>query len=157
MFTWDYIHVLLNPMPVYGLSVGALALLLGLIMRNRKAQVLALWLVFFGAASALPTYLSGQKAYHKVYLIADSDGQSSLDAHLHRAERLIYVFYGLTVVSLAALLAPAKWPKSTLPLTLITLILSLASLAAGGWIAKAGGEVRHSEFRREPAADEASN
>jgi hypothetical protein len=147
MLTWEYIHILLNPMPIYGLSMGVLALLLAFLLRNRKAQVLALWLIFFGAASALPTYLTGQKAYHTVYLIADGDGQDSLDAHLHRAERLIYVFCALAVVALCAALLPAKWPKTALPLLLITLLLALASLAAGGWIAKAGGEVRHSEFR----------
>lgn len=149
MLTWEYLHILLNPMPIYGLSMGVLALLIALLLRNRKAQVLALWLIFLSAGSALPTYLSGQKAYHKVYLIADSDGQASLDAHLHRAERLIYFFYALTAFALSALLFPVKWPKSALPLTAITLIIALASLAAGGWIAKAGGEVRHSEFRSE--------
>jgi hypothetical protein len=149
MLTWEYIHILLNPMPIYGLSMGALALVIALLLRNRKAQVLALLLVFLSAGSALPTYLSGQKAYHKVYLIADSGGQSSLDAHLHRAERLIYIFHGLTAAALSALLVPIKWPKSAFPLTAMTLIFALASLAAGAWIAKAGGEVRHSEFRSE--------
>jgi hypothetical protein len=151
MLTWEYIHVLLNPMPIYGLSMGVLALLIALPLRNHKAQVLALWLIFFGAASALPTYLSGQKAYHKVYLIADGDGQSSLDTHLHRAERLIFLFYGLTASALSAVLIPVKWPKAGLPLMLLTLVVAIASLMAGGWIAKAGGEVRHSEFRSEPA------
>ena len=149
MLTWEYIHILLNPMPIYGLSVGLLALLLSLLIRNRKAQVLALWLILLSGGSALPTYLSGQKAYHKIYLIADADGQASLDAHMHRAERLIYVFCALALIALAALLVPAKWPKYAFPLALLTLVAAVASLAAGGWIAKAGGEVRHSELRAE--------
>jgi hypothetical protein len=149
MLTWEYIHILLNPMPIYGLAMGVLALVIALPLRNRKAQVLALWLILFGAASALPTFLSGQRAYHKVYLIADGDGQSSLDTHLRRAERLIYLFYGLTAFALSAVLVPMKWPKAGLPLMLLTLIVAIASLTAAGWIAKAGGEVRHSEFRSE--------
>ena len=145
--TWEYFHILLNPVPVYGLSFGVLALVLALCLKNRKAQVLALWLILLSAAAAFPTYLSGQKSYHKIYLIADHDGMVSLDAHLHRAEKFVYVFYGLAGAALAALLAPVKWPKSAIPLTALTLLLSIASLAAGGWIAKAGGEVRHPEFR----------
>ena len=147
MPAWEYIHVLINPMPIYGLAMGALALLMALFLRNRKAQVLALWLIFVGAVSAFPTYISGQKAYHKIYLVADSDGQASLDAHMHRSEKLIYVYCAAAVIALVALLLPIKKPRTATPLALLTLVAAVASLGAGGWIAKAGGEVRHSEFR----------
>jgi hypothetical protein len=149
LITWEYFHVLINPMPIYGLSMGTLAMLIALPMRNRKAQLLALCLIFVGAASAFPAYLSGQKAYHKVYVLADSDGQASLDAHLHRSEKLIYVFYGVALLAVAAALVPVKAPKTALPLALFTLIAAVGALGVGGWIAKAGGEVRHPEFRSE--------
>jgi hypothetical protein len=145
---WEYIHVLINPMPIYGLSMGFLALLIGMALRNRQAQILALWLIFLGAGSAVPTYLSGQKAYHKVYLIADSDGQAKLDAHMHRSEKLIYIYVASAVVAFAAIVIPVKKPKTAFPLLALTLLAALAALAAGGWISKAGGAVRHSEFRK---------
>src|SRR5262245_13719323 len=149
----EYLHVLTNPLPIYALAVGTLMLVAALWLRNRQAQLLALWLIFFSAASAWPAYLSGQKAYHQVYLVADGDGQSWLDTHMRRAERWIYVFAGLAAIALSAALIPAKAPKTALPLAIVTLAAALAALAVGGWIAKAGGKVRHPEFRTEPAAE----
>src|SRR5262245_3260073 len=122
----EYLHVLLNPLPIYALAVGTLTLLAALWLRNRQAQLLALWLVFLSAVSAWPAYLSGQKAYHQVYLVTDGDGQGWLDTHMHRAERWIYVFAGLAAVALSATLIPAKAPKTALPLAIVTLAMALA-------------------------------
>ena len=41
----EYIHVLLNPLPVYGLAVGVLGLIIALLSRTRAARVTALALV----------------------------------------------------------------------------------------------------------------
>src|SRR5262245_36368618 len=90
-----YLHTLLNPVPIYGLAMGMVALVIGLLMKARSAQVLALWLIFVSAVSAWPVYFFGQRAYPRVYVIADSDGQTYLDQHRQRAEKLIYAFYVL--------------------------------------------------------------
>ena len=46
------------------------------------------------------------------------------------------------------IVVPVRWPKTLLPLAALTLLGALAVLGAGGWIAYAGGKVRHIEFRR---------
>src|SRR5438552_4911341 len=108
----EYVHVLLNPMPVYGLFFGTLALLIGLVLRNRAAQVTALVLICISAASAWPVYVFGERAYHDIYLRIEGDSQVWLDAHMHRAEKLIYVFYLLAAVALSAILWPKSFPKT---------------------------------------------
>ena len=35
----EYIHVLLNPIPVYGLAAGLIGLIAALFLRSRRAQV----------------------------------------------------------------------------------------------------------------------
>ena len=147
----EYLHVLTNPLPVYGLLLGVPALIVALLCRSRPAQVTALALILAAAASTWPAYTAGHKAYNKVYLIVDNDGKAWLDAHMHRAEKVAYLFAALAALALASIALPFKFPKSAFPLALITVVIALAALAAGGWIARAGGKVRHQEFRNEPA------
>ena len=70
---------------------------------------------------------------------------------MHRGEQLIYVFYALAVLSAAAIVAPIKWPKSSTLLAIAVLLIGAVALGAGGYIAHAGGKIRHREFRNEPA------
>lgn len=144
----EYLHVLLNPLPVYGLAVGALALLAALLCRNRTATVTALAIVAFTALSAWPTYSLGQRAYETVNTTVDPSGQDWLEAHQHRAEKLLWTFYVLAALAAAGIAAPLRWPRTALPLAVLTLLGAFAVLGAGGWIAYAGGKIRHVEFRR---------
>jgi hypothetical protein len=147
----EYIHVLLNPLPVYGLLTGLIGLVLALILKSRSAQIATLTLVLISCASAWPVYEFGQQAYDRVLSMTDEDGGAWLDEHMHRAEELIWIFYVLVALSAIAIAAPIKWPRSSLPLTLAVVLLGAVTLGSGAYIAYAGGRVRHREFRNEPA------
>jgi hypothetical protein len=146
----EYLHVLLNPLPVYGLAVALLGLVAAMYLGTRGGQVTALVLIFACGASAWPVAHYGEAAEDRVLVAADNDGQEWLKAHAHRADNLVWVFYVLALVSAAAIFAPKRWPKSTRSLTVATLILAIASLGAGSYIAHAGGKIRHREFRSTP-------
>jgi len=81
--------------------------------------------------------------------MADKDGQAWLAEHKDRAEDLIYFFYALAVLSAVAIVAPMKWPKSSMPLTLGVTLLGAIVIGIGAYIAQAGGKIRHREFRNE--------
>jgi hypothetical protein len=143
----EYVHVLLNPLPVYGMAIGVLAFGAALLARNRTAQVIALGLVIIAAASAWPVAHYGQNAYKEIRSLADEPGQARLAEHMKRSEKLIYVFYATALLGATALVSQRKFPKAATPLAAVTLIAAVASLGAGGWISKAGGQIRHPEFR----------
>jgi hypothetical protein len=46
----EYIHVILNHLPIYGTILGALALAISLILRSRAAQIAALILTLIAGA-----------------------------------------------------------------------------------------------------------
>jgi len=146
----EYLHVLLNPLPVYGLAIALFGLIVALYLGSRGAQVTALVLIFACAASAWPVAHYGEAAESSVLAMADDDGQTWLKAHAHRADELTWVFYVLALVSAAAIFAPKRWPSTTRPLAIATLILAIVSLGAGFYIAHAGGKIRHREFRNVP-------
>lgn len=147
----EYVHVLLNPLPVYGLSMGILVLAAALLARSQAARNIGLLLIVICAASAWPVLYYGQHGYNHLYPQLDPESQQWLDAHMDRAERFIYAFYLTAVLGIAALMVQKRFPKANKALALVTLAAALASLGIGGWISRAGGEVSHSEFRGEEA------
>jgi hypothetical protein len=68
---------------------------------------------------------------------------------MRRGEQLIYVFYGVALLSAVGITADFVAPKAAVPVAIATLILALISLAVGGYAAYPGGHVRHKEFRFE--------
>jgi hypothetical protein len=146
----EYIHVLLNPLPIYGLLVAWIGLIVAMVSRSRRAQIATLTLVFICSVSAWPVYEFGQQGYDRVLSMADEDGQAWLNAHEDRAEDLIWIFYGLAALSAIAIAAPIKWPRTSVSLVVAVLLLGAVTLGTGSYIAYAGGRVRHREFRNEP-------
>jgi hypothetical protein len=147
----EYIHVLLNPLPVYGLLIGLIGLVIALILKSRRAQIATLTLVLISSASAWPVYEFGQQGYDRVLSMADADGRAWLDEHKERGEDLIWIFYVLVALSAIAIAAPIKWPKSSMPLAAAVILLGAVTVGTGAYIAYAGGRIRHREFRNSPA------
>ncbi len=146
----EYLHTLINPMPVYGLAIGLLALALALFLRTPRVTIAALVLVFVCALSAWPTYHYGEAGYDRVKAMSDPAGEQWLDEHMARGEKMIWLFYVLAGVAAIGVGAVLKWPRTSSAITVGTLVLGAATLGTGGYIAYAGGHVRHKEFRFEP-------
>src|SRR4029077_11172360 len=143
----EYIHVVLNHLPIYGTILGALALAISLVLRSRAAQVTALTITLVAAASAYPVFISGQRAYKAIRGMSDDTSAEWLDEHMDRAEKTIGAFYFLAALALAGLLIPLKWPRTALPLSAVTLALVIICSGIAIYIAQAGGQIRHPEFR----------
>lgn len=149
----EYVHVLLNPIPVYAMASGILALVVALILRSRPAQITAFVVIVFAALSVWPVGEYGERGYDRVYSMSNKEAQQWLDVHVHRADLGMWVFYVTAAVAATALILPRFRPRTQLPLALATLVFALVSLRVGTWISYAGGKVRHSEFRNGPPAN----
>ena len=146
----EYLHVLLNPLLGYGLGIGVVVLAFGLLARNKPTRKVGLIVTAVCAASAWPVLYFGQHGYNSLSPLLDTESHQWLDAHMERAERFIYVFYATAVLAIVAL-AFSKKPKASFVLALLTLAMGACSLGIGAWIARAGGQISHSEFREEGA------
>jgi hypothetical protein len=67
----EYVVVLLNPLPIYGLAMGVLGLVIALLLRTRAARVAAFALVMLSAASACPVYQYGEAGFGRVKAMVD--------------------------------------------------------------------------------------
>src|SRR5205814_6923893 len=122
-------------------------LMFAVVLKSRRVQLVTLVLVLLSSLSAWPVYEFGQQAYDRVLSMTDEAGERWLDEHQDRGEDLIWIFYALAVLSAAAIVLPIKWPKSSAPLLITVIVLGAVTLGAGGYIAYAGGRIRHREFR----------
>jgi hypothetical protein len=143
----EYLHILLNPIPIYGVAVGIVSLIFALIARSRSAQVVSLLIIAGTAAIAWPVADYGEQSYDRAQSISDRVGEQWLGLHEQRAQKFVKVYYVLVFVALNAAILPWKFPKWNLPLCSFTLIASIVVLLVGMWIAHPGGQIRHKEFR----------
>ncbi len=143
----EYVHVLLNPLPIYGLALGGLALGVAMLMRSRRAQITALLVILTGAAAVIPVRYFGDAGYDTVESQSSDEAAAWLDAHGQRAVRAMPAFYALIALVGAALLAPWKWPRTAVYLNAAVLALTIADFAISAWIGYAGGQAVHPEFR----------
>jgi hypothetical protein len=146
----EYQHVLLNMIPIIGLAVALLGTVAAIITRNRTARNIGLSLVVLTSLSVWLVEETGEAAYRRVYATCYQDGQQWLEVHEHRAERVAIVYYLTALAALGAIVASFVYKKAALPLEIVTVLLAIAALLAGGWVAHAGGKIRHQEFRSGP-------
>ncbi len=142
-----YQHLLINHVPIIGIVMGLFGLAVAFFVRQRVAFLPALAILVVAGVSAWPVYATGSEAYKPIRKIADDAGIDWLDAHMDRADASVWTFYVLAAVAALAIALPIKWPAASLPLASATAVVAVACLGVAGWIAEAGGRVRHPELR----------
>jgi len=146
----EYVHVLLHPLPIYGLAAGIFSLVLALVGRSRSGQAIALVLMLLAAASAWAVAHFGEEAFDRVHAMANGEAQKWLNWHAYLAERIIWVHYGVAALAALALAGLWKFPRLHRTALVLTMVAALAALGLGGFLAFVGGKIRHTEFRHGP-------
>ena len=146
----EYVHVLLNHLPLAGLFAALLSLIGALLFRNRVAIFIGLTLVMLFSLSVWPVTAYGEKAYDRVLAMTDDDGAAYLARHRELADRWVFLYYVTAAAAVAAGVTGAKWPRFLPAAGWVTAALVAGSLVAGAVIADCGGKIRHREFRYGP-------
>ncbi len=143
----EYVHTVINHFPLIGLFVAMVALVAALLMRSRPTILLSLALVAVLALSAWPVAETGDEGYDRVLAMSDEEGGKYLQQHQRLASRWLFLYYVTAGVAGLGLILAWKWPRTLVYSAILALMLGGGSLAAGVAIAKAGGGIRHREFR----------
>ena len=142
-----HLHLLTNHLPIFVTLSGLFAMAVGLLSKNRGITQVALTLMFFGIVGGILTFWLGQQAYKPVRGLVDSVGQDWLDLHMERAEQVIWVFWVTAAVVATAWVLGWKQHRLAIPAAMLAVALGLSTLSLSGWIADAGGKIRHGELR----------
>ena len=149
----EYVHVLLNPLPVYATAMGVIALFVALLLRSQQAQCVAFIVIIIGCLSVWPVMEYGDRAADRIKSMSNAEGGKWLHEHDRRTDVAPWVFYPTGVLAVAGIIAAWKLPKISFWISLVVLVAGIACVAVGGWISHAGGQIRHTEFRNGPAPD----
>ncbi len=142
-----YRHILLNHLPVTGLAIALLVLATGAALRQTAMLRVGLVLVALTAGSSALVSRSGDDAYPAVFDVLDGDGRAWLDYHTHLADTWLPVLYANAALAVIALGVGVARRRLLLPAALVVTLVTLVGIGTAGWIAEAGGKVKHPEFR----------
>src|SRR5580700_9434117 len=106
----EYVHVLLNPLPVYGLAIGIVAWLISWATGRRHDRGLALALILLAGLSAWPVAHFGAAGYDRVTSMSGEEAQKWLNWHRHLAGRAVWACYAAAAFSAAGLVSQWKRP-----------------------------------------------
>jgi hypothetical protein len=146
----EYMHILINPIPIFGMGLGLLLLLVAWVRPAAGLSEAGLAIIIATGVITYPTIKLGQYAYDRVFETIPLDAQEWLDVHMARAERFQYLFYLAAILAGLTLYKQRRNPELARRLMLATMAVSGLCAALAGLIAHAGGQVRHTEFRTGP-------
>lgn len=145
----EYLHLVLNHLPIVGLATALLFLLAALCLRQRGSILFALIVCTVFAASGIAVLQSGEAAFNRVLgsMPHDAPADDFLKAHAEQARGFATNFYAATAI--CALVTVAGFFSTTAlrwgaPLALVAGALCVwCALQA----AESGGQIKHRELR----------
>jgi len=139
------IHLLITHLPLFGLFIGWLVLIYGLIRREKQVKIVSLLIFIIATVGAVISYQSGESAEDKVEDITGIS-EDAIEEHEESAEATIALFYGLGILSCVGLFMQAKEKKYTKELLLILLFAGAITFYFVARTASLGGVIRHTEI-----------
>ena len=145
---WAYLHVIINHFPIVGVIIGTLLLIAGMVLKNEGIKISGLGTIIFAALMAVAVDLTGDPAKEAVKGMPDFV-QSLINKHEDIASVALFLIIPAGLMAALTLYSIWKKEKSVRFLFIITLVLSLISCAAMGYVGRTGGQIRHTEFRND--------
>ena len=143
---WAYLHVIINHFPIVGVIVGTLILIAGMIFKNEGIKISGLGTIVFAALAAVVVDLTGDPAREAVRGTPDFV-LSLINRHENMAVVSLFIIIPAGLMAAVTLYSIWKKVKTVHFLLIMTLVISLISCAAMGYVGHTGGQIRHTEFR----------
>jgi len=145
---WAYLHVIINHFPIVGVIIGTLILIAGMVFKNEGIKISWLGTIVFAALAAVVVDLTGDPARETVRGMPDIV-LSLISRHENMAVISLFIIIPAGLMAAVTLYSIWKKVKAVRFLLIMTLIISLISCAAMGYVGRTGGQIRHTEFRND--------
>jgi len=137
----EYLHLLLEPLPLFGLGMGLIFLLGSYLLGAKNIRMLVLVVMAVSCASVQPYVKLRVKSEPRVLALQDPAYHALIRQQTERRSSSAWIYYGLAAVCLITL-AFGRGGKSLL-FTAVTLILCSGGFVHAVWLHKKECEVYH--------------
>lgn len=139
-----HLHLILNHFPIAGLLVSTIFLCYGVATKQKAITQFALLVTIVISLMAIVVNQTGEGAEEIVEEIAGIS-HDVIHEHEEAAEKGIWAVILLGLVSTVAFVLNRREHKSAILVSIIALVLSIASFGAMAWVGDLGGKIRHAE------------
>lgn len=145
---WAHIHLMINHFPVIGVIFGFLLLVAAMVKKSEELKKVSLGIFIIMALIAIPVYLTGEPAEE---MVEDLVGVSESIIEQHEEMALISLIAVILLGVTAAVGLFFFRHSVTIPGWFVVIALILSIIAGGliGKTANLGGQIRHSEIRKD--------
>ena len=148
----EYLHVVINHIPMIGLATVCVPLLYALVRGERHTLIVSLALcIVLGAGTAVVIW-SGEEGHENIehgpiVQMLDAPAHDWIHEHEERGEAAAIVAY--ITAAVAVLGCGLLWwkPKALRAIAAVMLVLCVVNVVLMARTTKAGGQIRHPEFR----------
>lgn len=137
----EYLHLLLEPLPLFGLGFGLLLLIAAFLMRDGKIRTLALIMVIASAASVQPYQAMRTKSEPRILALQDPSFHAITLAQSDRRKSAAWLYYAIAAWGTITLVTARK--GAGLIVTCVTFTLCSAGFVTAVWLHKKECEVFH--------------
>lgn len=142
-----HLHLVLNHFPILGTLFGMGLLAYGIFGKNKSIQKAALVLFVIVSLISIPAFLTGEGAEETVEHLPGVS-ESLISEHEELAEKAIWLMGILGALSLLNLFFSIKHKSGAKILSIITLVVSLATFGVMVQVGNLGGQIRHTEIQK---------
>lgn len=142
----EYLHLLLEPLPLYGLGIGLTFLIVSFMFGEAKCRMLALGIICVSCASVWPYNDLREKATPRIIAMRSPDLAPLIQEQTQRRRDWSLPYYAMALLSLTTL-AASRYPKSRLLLFAVVIFGALLFWFSI-WMHKKECEVYHRNIVR---------
>ena len=137
----EYFHLLLEPLPLFGLFFGLLFLIAATALRANLVQMLAMSVIAISCLSVQPAVKLRIKAEPRVLALQDPAFHPLIKQQTQRRSSTAWIYYGLAAVCVLAI--PLGRGGKGFIVSMVTIVLCSAGLVHALWLHKKECEVYH--------------
>ena len=141
-----HVHLLTNHIPILGSFFTFALLMVGMLIKNRTVEIVALSTLLVVTLGTVPAYLSGEEAEHAVEHMQGIP-EYELEEHEEHAETTLWLMIAAGLLGSMALVSYKYSPDYTKWARLATVVVLFFAFLSMIPLALHGGKIVHSELR----------